>query len=81
MKFSIGSQKKNHTKTLPKHQQVTIILETQKEIDQLYAMINFIPIIDAVDLRNSDWISMRESLSPSPIYHDWHRKLGDMTRG
>lgn len=78
MKFSTG--KTINTKILPKHQQVTITLETQKEIDQLYSMINFIPIIEAVDLRDSDWISLKESLLETPTYRTWHNKLNKMLR-
>jgi hypothetical protein len=80
MKFNIGPPKADNTEILPKHQQVIITLETQKEIDQLYAMINFVPIIEAVDLRKGDWISLRENLSSTPIYNTWHEKLSKMLR-
>lgn len=75
MNFSIGEGKQTLTTLLPLEQRIHITLETQEEIDQLYAMLNYVPIIDALDIRNNDWYALREILSKTDKYLHWHNNL------
>lgn len=40
---------------------VKIVLQTQKEIDQLYALLNYVPIMEAIE-DDDDWLLVREVL-------------------
>ena len=77
MEFKIKKELES-TNKLPEHLQVVITLDTQREIDQLYALINFVPIIEALDtLEGADvWRSLKGFLQPRN-YVFWHNRLSN----
>lgn len=66
-------------KTCEKISPVEIILETQEEIDQLYAILNYTPIMNAIGNDSPDWFKVRNALANqrSENYTTWHNKLRD----
>lgn len=70
------------TDILPETQQVVITLTTQREIDQLYAMLNFVPIMEALDTAEGadDWRSLKGFLQPRN-YPFWHKRLSNRYSG
>ncbi len=54
---------------------VKIVLQTQEEIDQLYALLNYEPIMAAIE--DDNWLSVCEVLlkQRSNDYLKWHEKL------
>ena len=67
------------TDKLPEDKQVVIVLDTQREIDQLYAILNFVPIIDALDTAEGadSWRSLKGFLQPQN-YPFWHSRLSNI---
>jgi len=67
-------------KVIKKVEPVEITLETQEEIDLLYAILNFTPLSDALNLRETDsvWVKLYTKLIDvrSPSYENYHKKLG-----
>ena len=55
---------------------IKIVLQTQKEIDQLYALLNYIPIMAALE-EDDGWLLVCEVLMKqrSNDYLKWHEKL------
>lgn len=72
MKSVIG---KKEEYILPPRKQLYITIETQEEIDQLFAMLNYVPVIEALNIESSDWVDLREKLPKSENYTHWHRRL------
>lgn len=66
------------TDKLSEDKQVVITLTTQREIDQLYAILNFIPIIEALDTAEGakNWRSLKCFLQPQN-YPFWHNRLSN----
>lgn len=64
----------NNKPKLSLKKQVHITLETQEEINQLFAILNFIPISSAIDLENNDWLTVKEQLKATD-YFQWHANL------
>jgi len=57
---------------------VKITLETQEEIDLLFSILNFVPITQALEIRNQKpWDMLYNKLSDasSEKYMDYHWKL------
>jgi hypothetical protein len=77
MKFTNRNVK--NEKKLPLKKQVHIILETQEEIDQLFAMLNCIPIAEAIETEDNDWNGLKEILPHSNNCIHWHKRLSDRT--
>jgi hypothetical protein len=75
MKFTNKNVK--NEKKLPPKKQVHIILETQEEIDQLFAILNCIPIAEAIEAEDNDWNELREILPHSNKYCHWHNRLSN----
>lgn len=75
MQSMAGKDKKN---ILPPEQQVHITLEKQEEINQLYAMLNFIPIAEAINIKGSGWENLKKMLKENGLsenYFGWHNLL------
>ena len=75
MNFMIGEKKQESTALLPLNKQVHISLETQEEIDQLYALLNYRPITEALSIYNNDWFRLKKALIRSPNCTIWHNRL------
>jgi cell division protein FtsX len=75
MNFAIGEEKQIPTTLLPLDKQVHITLETQEEINQLFAMLNYTPIVDALNMHNNDWHRLKQILDSNDGYLDWHARL------
>jgi len=56
---------------------ITITLETQKEIDQLFAILNYSSIAQAIELPHNDWNNLRRELSSCKTsgYERWHKNI------
>ncbi len=56
---------------------LSITLETQEEIDQLFAILNFSPIASAINLEKNNWGDLRNELNSCKTsdYNIWHDKL------
>jgi hypothetical protein len=76
MQSAIG---KNRKTLLPLKKQVHITLETQEEINQLFAMLCFAPIAKIINVKNSGWIILREKLAKTENYFGRHSLLNDHT--
>lgn len=61
---------------------VKIVLQTQKEIDQLYALLNYVPIMAAIE-DDDGWLLVREVLMKqrSNDYLKWQEKLSRVLKG
>lgn len=79
-----NKKKSKVTDKLPEHQQVVITLDTQREIDQLCAILNFVPILEALDLdKGVDvWRALKGFLQPhaNTFWHNWHTRLEERTQ-
>lgn len=66
------------TDKLSEDKQTVITLNTQREIDQLYAILNFVPIIEALDTAEGAdaWRSLKEFLQPRN-HSFWHIRLSN----
>jgi hypothetical protein len=55
---------------------IKIVLQTQEEVDQLYTLLNYIPIMAALE-DDDGWLLVREVLmkQKSNDYLKWHEKL------
>lgn len=73
MDFAIGEKK--GIILLPTDEQIHIILKKQEEIDQLFAMLNYAPIVKALDMHNNDWYSLKKFLPRTSDYLKWHDTL------
>lgn len=74
MQSIVGKDKRN---ILPPEQQIHITLETQEEIDQLFAMLDFVPIMEAINVEDSAWINLREKLARTENCFEWYSLLND----
>ena len=54
---------------------IKLILQTQEEVDQLYAILNYAPIMAVIE--NDTWLSTRAALQKhrSTRFLKWHKKL------
>ena len=62
---------------------VKIVLQTQEEIDQLYALLDFGPIKAAIaDDDDNGWLLVREALMKqrSNDYLKWHERLSPVLK-
>jgi hypothetical protein len=73
-----NKKKLEATDKLSEDKQVVITLNTQREIDQLYAMLNFVPIIEALDTAEGAdaWRSLKGFLQQHN-YSFWHNRLSN----
>lgn len=69
--------KKKYKKLLSPEKQVHIVLETQEEIDQLFAILNHTPIGRAIKIRTNSWENLRQNLPKTENYQQWHVRLCD----
>ena len=67
---------KSKGKALP----ITIILEKQEEIDQLYALLNYNEIFLAIDADRNDWNKIYNFLEKrkTTSYDHWHMRLTEL---
>jgi hypothetical protein len=74
-------KKLNPTGILPNEEQVVITLKTQQEIDQLFAVLNFRPIRNALtDIRGRQpWEPLKKFLKTRDYSH-WHARLEENTQ-
>ena len=77
MEFQIKKESEA-TDKLPECRQVVVTFNTQREIDQLYAMLNFVPILEALDTAEGAeaWRSLKGFLQPHN-YTFWHCRLSN----
>lgn len=75
MKFK-NKKELNSKSILPNEEQVVITLETQEEIDQLFAVLNFSPIRDTLTDSHGkrSWEPLKEFLKTRDCDH-WHTRL------
>ena len=70
------------TDILPETQQVVLTLTTQREIDQLYALLDYNPIRRALKIGGSldTWYSAKVFLNATD-YLFWYNRLSNMLEG
>ena len=65
-------------KTINQFTPVQITLETQEEVNQLFAVLNFNPVAEAIKSEGHVWQELREHLyAIQNGYSQWHKKLLD----
>ena len=64
----------------PLTEQPVITLETQEEVNLLFAIFNYVPIIEALDLRGGPWTNLGANLlqKKTASYRIFHDKLDDL---
>ena len=66
----------NVTATLPKNKQINITLDTQEEIDKMFALLNYTPVAEAIKVNESDFIELKNILRINKYdYEKWHACL------
>lgn len=75
MEFAIGFDKQKTDDMLPIEQRVYITLETQEEINKLYALLNHRLVAKAIHTHSGAWEKLKLILPKNNGYEIWYSKL------
>ena len=78
MKVEMKNKKKviDVTATLLEDKQINITLETQEEIDKMFALLNYVSTSRAIKVKESSFIKLRNFLRTNTYdYEKWHACL------